>query len=813
MPTTKKDFEATTAKPIALDVLPAGIPEELKKWEQWICWDYRWKKDKNKWDKPPLNNIGNLASVNDLSTWSRFLAVTMQQSQMLFSGFGFVFTDYDPFCGIDLDDCRDPSTGVIEDWAAAIVARVKSYTDVSPSGTGLKIVCRAKLKGKGRKFTALGIEIYDTARYFTITGHVHDGNATIEDRQDEVNAILAELEAQTAKPKPAPAARPSNYQALLSDEEVIEKASKAANADKFADLWAGGLAGNPSASEADLSLCNILAFYVGQDWERLADLFRQSGLYRHKWDRDDYRERTCKKAIADCKTFFDPTYRKPFSNGKSASSTYRRTPRVEVGDGPIPFAKPRSGEFPIEALPACLQRFCREIARSMACPVDFPAVTILALAGAAIGNTRALEIKRGWTEGARMYIAIVSPPGSAKSPAVDAVCSPVFRRQTVVSQEWANRREIWQSQKDVYEGAKKRKDMPQAAMPTSPGAMPPETHLYTTDATTEVLSPILQNNPRGLILIRDEVTGWVAAMNQYKAGKGSDRQFWLSAWSGAASKTDRKGTLETGSVRVANPFVNVVGGIQPDMLETLCDEQAREDGFIHRILFSYPDVAPDDLWNDHGISEETEKDWLGILNRLYALEMVETEEHGQRPYFVRLTPEGKTTWQHWYNEHQRELQNEDFPNNLRGPWSKLRAYCARLALTVHYLRWAAQNETGEVDDLSEELTENVNAGSVMRAAALIDYFKTHTRRVYHQLQTTKDDDLAFRIASWLTRRPTRQCTVRDMQRAEFVKKVSEAREVIKDMADRGIVNIDYEGGAGSKILGMRLATIETDSVG
>ena len=121
------------------------------------------------------------------------------------------------------------------------------------------------------------------------------------------------------------------------------------------------------------------------------------------------------------------------------------------------------------------------------------------------------------------------------------------------------------------------------------------------DVTVEGLAPILEQAPRGVLMIQDELAGWVAAMNQYKGGKGNDRQFWLSTWSGKAHLVDRK-AQGTVPISIPRPFVNVVGGIQPDMLGTLADPQGRSDGFVHRVLFSYPTPVGTADWTEDTVS-------------------------------------------------------------------------------------------------------------------------------------------------------------------------------------------------------------------
>ena len=149
------------------------IPNSLKLLSQWMCWQSR-PKDNGKTDKIPINpHTGKLAKTNDPKTWGTFDQAVQYYEKHKgkgVDGIGFVFTKDDPYAGIDLDGCRNPETGVIEPWAVDIIKSINSYSEVSPSGTGVKIFCKGVLLGGGMKKG--NIEIYDRGRFFTITGDV-----------------------------------------------------------------------------------------------------------------------------------------------------------------------------------------------------------------------------------------------------------------------------------------------------------------------------------------------------------------------------------------------------------------------------------------------------------------------------------------------------------------------------------------------------------------------------------------------------------------------------------------------------------------
>lgn len=274
-----------------------NVPDELKGYDHWICWGVEERDGKA--TKVPYSPHGGKASVDDPSTWGTFEQACsyLEQNEYL-AGIGFVFSVDDPFCGIDLDKCRDAESGIIEADAQKHIKTFSSYTEISPSETGAHIIIKGKKKGdKARKGK---IEMYDSGRYFTMTGRVLDGYTTIETRQEQLDRLYDMLFAE----KPSAPKQPQSVS--LDDQALIEKAMSAKDGAKFTALWEGDISGYDSHSEADLALCCLLAFWTGGDYDRIDRLFRQSGLYREKWHREDYRSKTINQAIENTAEFYSP---------------------------------------------------------------------------------------------------------------------------------------------------------------------------------------------------------------------------------------------------------------------------------------------------------------------------------------------------------------------------------------------------------------------------------------------------------------------------------------------------------------------------
>ena len=210
-------------------------------------------------------------------------------------------------------------------------------------------------------------------------------------------------------------------------------------------------------------------------------------------------------------------------------------------------------------------------------------------------------------------------------------------------------------------------------------------------------------------------------MDQYKGGKGSDRQHWLSFWSGDEVVVDRKSRMGE-PIIVAKPFVSLFGGIQPAMLGEL--GAGAEDGLMDRFLFAYPTPRQVRFTEDE-ISTDTEERYTALYDGLANLTLA-TDEHGDpNPRPFRLSPEARKLFARTADALGTEMLQPGFPSRLEGVWSKMRGYLARLSLVLAVCRCV---ETGAPE-------ERIEAEDVQAATRLLGYFKAHARRVYSELST------------------------------------------------------------------------------
>jgi putative DNA primase/helicase len=285
------------------------LPAELIARPQFVVWNYERIKSKDgkpeRLTKVPYSVVysGKASSTNS-DTWSTFDRVMDKKG--CYSGIGFMLAADDGIVGIDLDHCRNPDTGDLSDTAKDAIERFGSYSEVSPSGEGIRIFVKGVLPEGRRKETARGIEMYEKSRFLTITGNAIGESNELKDCTDE----LVKWHAEIFPTKPKTTATPAPISLSMNDEQIIEKARQAKNSAKFVALFDQGGGNHGSGSEADLALLGHLKFWT-QDAAQLERLWRASSVWRDEKSgkRLDYVQRTIARALENVTEKFDPARR------------------------------------------------------------------------------------------------------------------------------------------------------------------------------------------------------------------------------------------------------------------------------------------------------------------------------------------------------------------------------------------------------------------------------------------------------------------------------------------------------------------------
>lgn len=417
-----------------------------------------------------------------------------------------------------------------------------------------------------------------------------------------------------------------------------------------------------------------------------------------------------------------------------------RTDAWEPTDDEAPVPRVDAFEpFPVEALPEPVSDFVRDGANAIGCDPAYVALPTLAALASAIGNTRRIRLKSNWCEPSILWAGIVGDSGTLKTPGFKLSMQFVRERQAVALKEHAEAMALHDRELAQYERAmaawkrSKNSDEP----PVKPEA-PQARRFVVSDTTVEALAPILRGNPRGVLLARDELAGWIAGFDRYAGRGGADAAHWLSMHNAESVVVDRKTGLPR-TIYIPRASVSIAGGIQPGILKRVIGEEHRESGLLARLLLAMPPRRPK-RWTEATIPPHVEAAMANLFDRLFALQPTLDSNGDPQPIDLPLTPTGKSVWIAFYNEHAEE--QAALTGDLAAAWSKLEGGAARLALVVHCARAAVG------DCASDAIDEK----SVASGVTLARWFAREARRVYGVLSEGEQDAHRRRLVELIERK-------------------------------------------------------------
>jgi len=410
----------------------------------------------------------------------------------------------------------------------------------------------------------------------------------------------------------------------------------------------------------------------------------------------------------------------------------------------------RFEKFPLDALPEPVRGFVREGALSIGCNPAFVALPMLAALASAIGNTRRIALKSDWCEPSVLWTAIVGDSGTQKTPALFAGIELLHEKENEAWAAYETRKADYDQAILKYEAEladwKRAKSASRGDPPEQPDE-PIAQRYVVSDATMEALADRLQYAPRGLLLARDELAGWLTSFNQYKSSKGGDVAHWLTLYNAKPLRVDRKtGDRKTTFVPVAS--VTIAGGIQPETLRRALGQEHFENGLAARLLLVYPPKRPR-KWTEATVNAKTKRQLAFVFEQLLTIdfECASAPARPPRPKDLALTPAAKAIWIDFYNRHGGE--QADLTGKDAALWSKLEGTAPRLALIIQLVREPSSDEVDEV--------------SMAAGIRLADWFGAEGRRIYSILSEGDDERGRRELEDYIVQRGG-MVSVRDLGR-------------------------------------------------
>ena len=692
--------------------MTSAIPKELRALCQWV----RWKVVEREGNptKPPFHAIRNgAAKSTDPGTWSTYHEANNNRDRHGMAGIGFVFAADDPYTGVDLDHCRDPESGAIESWARKWVARLDSYTEVSPSGDGLHIIVRA---GKpGDKCRKSKVEVYDQGRYFTMTGeHLPGTPATVEDRQAELEEFYREMLDQPKESKPRkPAPQVVTFNDNTPDHDALIEKMCASN-EGAARLWAGDDSSYDSPSEAVGALCCHLAFWTDHDQGSMDTLFRQSGLFRDqwvaKWERLSEQE-ICRACDLTTEGY---THRAPAGDDQGetappwgdippptdddAPPELAGAPDGTTPDNTKPWPEPEplrrelppGDPYPVDALPRVLRGAADQMSGVIRAPVGIVGSALLGAASLTV-QAHADAVIDGRTIPLSLFLATVAESGERKSAVDDAALAPHRARQKALIRAhdeevcshlaehaaWTRaREEALRSHKGSVLG--KRQALEELG-PEPPSPIRPL--LECSEPTYEGLIKQLEHGWPSVGLFSDEGGRFLGGHAWSKDHQIKTATGLSELWQGRSVNRVRGGD---GASILYGRRVALHLMLQPSLLPLLFgDAMLAGQGFLARLLLAYPaSTIGTRAYRPVNLSQTPEmRRYFGrMMTALEApLPLAEDQRNELAPRRLELAPAALQKWITYHNHMERQQAPGGKLAQVRADASKTAEQATRIA--------------------------------------------------------------------------------------------------------------------------------------
>lgn len=356
--------------------------------------------------------------------------------------------------------------------------------------------------------------------------------------------------------------------------------------------------------------------------------------------------------------------------------------------------------FPLSSLPCKVQEIIEQVHHELNYPVNYAAASMLLAAAVAIGNSKVLRIKAEWIVKPIFFMALIGEPGSLKTHPINFALKPFERADAFTLSKY-------EKELDDYRrnALTEKREKPKARQ------------YIIKDFTFESIEKVLKANPNGICVHADELKGWIESFNKYRSG-GGDLEQWLSLFNGLPLVVNRKSLDDV--IYVNNPYVSVIGSMQPGVLEKAFKGEKKENGFLSRILFVNNSSANMPLlWKGEDLPITAGDDWESILNGIMEASKPYNETRIPQEYcFDNIAWDLMMCWQ---NDKERDLSllGENHEIEI---FRKIQDYALRFCLPIHSLRVVTQ----EIDESSL-----IDCVTVTRAIEIAEYFY-HTAREVHK---------------------------------------------------------------------------------
>lgn len=401
-----------------------------------------------------------------------------------------------------------------------------------------------------------------------------------------------------------------------------------------------------------------------------------------------------------------------------------------------------------DMLPEAIWDYSQDCAELLGADPAMIAIPAIVACAAALHDGVQIQPKRhetGWTESARLWCAIVGSPSVKKSPAMSRATKRLRKINADLGENNAKLSAQYNEQADQYKTEKRNAQKNGDPTPTAP-ERPALTRLMVEDITVESLSEVLKDNPRGVLCMHDELSGWFGSMDAYSGGKtgNKDRAAWLQAYNGGFRLVDR---ISRGAVSIPNFSVSMIGGIQPDAIRRIAQDMT-DDGLMQRFMIV---IGKNRAEHDRPENSEAYRRYSSLVDHLYAVQPSQNT--------VKLSDEAHAVREAVRSFSENMADYSVLPGGLRSHMGKWTGLFARLCLVYHAIDCAAEN--------IHPAAQPVSGDTAKRVQRLMEYFLFNHALSYYTdiLGATSEIEHARWVAEWILSKSLNDFTSRDVNRA------------------------------------------------
>ncbi len=370
--------------------------------------------------------------------------------------------------------------------------------------------------------------------------------------------------------------------------------------------------------------------------------------------------------------------------------------------------------FPLEIFPKAIRDIIEALEEYENYNVDFTSASFLTVFAAAMGNTWSVRFMTGWVSRPIIYMVLVGSPSCGKTPPLQQAVAPLLKLDGEYDMIYCKEMETYRRWERMSAKQREKHSLPEEMK------MPQRKCHVVVDSTVEALIGALRDNPRGVLIYKDEIDSLLSNFNRYN---GSDEGYFLSLFSGTPFKYSRKSNNE--HIFLANPYCSIIGTTQPGRLGEQFGGKRMMNGFSSRFLKVYPEIDKMPSWNDTAMPDGVLEEWERIIRKVVAATPSTDQEGKATSIELLFSQEAKLRVIQWKDEVNNKAYAETDSDAVRALCGKLETYLVRFCLVIQIMHGiCGESGMDEIEPRTAEL-----------AIRLTEYFRNMESRIAPEIET------------------------------------------------------------------------------